>query len=122
MLLYLLGSHADVWRSRLRISDDINVFEKKYAYVDQVELKNNGLVLKLNPRSDGKDVKIRLHVVDERKKAILTYEQQRLPPVPPSGGRWLFKGTIIPGRYTVRVELEDCRAFQAQMLYDDDPF
>lgn len=122
MLIHLLGDAASAWRSKLRISDDINVFEKKYTYVDQVELQGRGISFKLNPRPGGQDVEISISVRASSGKLVVSFGPKLLAPVPPSGGCWIIEWPIVSGSYNVRIVLEGCNAFEADLLYDDLPF
>ena len=62
-LIHALGSHASSWRAKIsRLSTDMQVFDKRYVYVDRVTLQNDGVVFKLHPREDGRDVALALRV------------------------------------------------------------
>jgi len=121
-LLYRLGTQARKWRDRIRVSDDIAVFEKRYTFVEQVELQGGGLYLKLHPRFDGLPVSVTANVSNEIGRSIIAFRNDSLMPVPPSGGRWHIRGNVPNGVYVLRIDLEGHCAFQAEMCLDDLPF
>src|SRR5690606_26389076 len=51
-LLYLLGIDSDYWRPKIKVSDDIRVFNRLLAYVEHVHLSAEGVVVEIHPRND----------------------------------------------------------------------
>jgi len=49
-LLHHLGDAADDWADLIRVSDDMQVFQREYCYVEEVSVANNGVVFRLHPR------------------------------------------------------------------------
>jgi hypothetical protein len=49
-LLCLLGGKQAEWSSRIHISDDLLLFERRHVFVDSVFLSSNGINFQLSPR------------------------------------------------------------------------
>jgi hypothetical protein len=96
--------------------------EKKYTYVEDVALQGDGVVFRLHRRFDGQPIAIRIDVWDHRGIPVRSFFSSSMSPVAPDAERWIVKSTIRPGFYRVRIELEDCCAFDARLLHGDIPF
>lgn len=113
-LLQLLGPHRGLWANRCRVSDALKVFQKTYSFVQDIALTRDGVVFKLNPRQDGRPVKLSIQVWDAAGRFIVRFDNTELPAAPPKG-RWIHKHVFGDGLYRVRVEIEDHLAYDAHL-------
>ena len=123
-LLDMLQEQAQAWASRVRVSDDIRVFEKRYTYVQSVDLSDEGITFSIAPRMSGGDVRISLGVRNaQTNEQVVSLAPQMLRPIPPHENKnWIVKHPIPEGQYRVEIWLEDCKAFSAKMLHESVPF
>lgn len=122
-LLYLIGRNASEWRQRIIVSDDLKVFEKKFAYVESVSLVNEGVVVRFFPRSDRQQISIKVRVENLRNhKVAVEFYRETMEAVPPTARAWLFRGELSEGPHFVSIEIENCVAFQAVLNYTESPF
>ena len=120
-LIHALGSHASSWRDKIQVSDDMQVFDKRYVYVDRVTLQNDGVVFQLHPREDGRDVALALRVWDDVGKRIIDAARS-LNPIPPSNGAWISRCALQPGVYAIQIYLEGSCGFDAHLKLEEDLF
>ncbi|MEM9669938.1 MAG: DarT ssDNA thymidine ADP-ribosyltransferase family protein [Pseudomonadota bacterium] len=81
------------WRSKMRVSDDMKIFDKRYAYVERVYLTNDGVVVSIAPRHDAKDLSIQVFSADDAGNIITNFSRQNISAMPKSGARaWRFPG------------------------------
>jgi hypothetical protein len=106
---------------RIHVSDDLRVFEKRHTFVDTVSLQHDGIVFRLHPTAG--TVAILVEAFDNAGRAITTNKRAELPVVPPNGRvAWRVPANLPNGDYTVRITIEGCRAFEADLLLSDGPF
>lgn len=120
-LLNALGSHSGTWRDKIQVSDDMQVFEKRFTYVDSVTLQGEGVNFQLHPREDGKSVALKVRVWDDTNTRIIDAARESLNPIPPQG-TWIVRHKLEPGIYTVQMHLEECLAFNARLKLEEDLF
>ena len=108
---------AKRWGKIIRVSDDLNVFEKKHIFVDTVSIQNDGVLFKLHPV--GPPVHVRVEVRNGSGRMITSIERKDTPPVAPTGGSWHVRAQLSDGYYRVRIMIEGCRAFDAELLLGD---
>jgi hypothetical protein len=121
MLISGLGSDAGRWASRIHVSSDTSVFEKKYAYVESILLRRDGVVFQLKPRSDLKMVKVALRIVDMEDSHEFTAGPAIIPAVPASGRAYKVDFDLPAQSYRVTLSLEDCTAFEAVLYRSEGP-
>lgn len=119
-LLHLLGAAGNNWRTKIRVSDDIRVFNRLLTYVEHVHLTPDGVIVELHPRNDGQDVKFRLHVMDMGGVIIGQYAKDVFSPIPPDAKLWRIPQAILPGYYLVQIWLEDELAYECELHLGDD--
>ena len=108
---------AKRWANLIHVSDDLNVFEKKYIFVDTVSVQNDGVLFKMHPA--GPPVHVRVEVWDDGGRLIKDVERKDTPPVAPKGGNWRVGAKLSDGCYRVRITIEACIAFDAELLLGD---
>lgn len=120
-LLHFLGDHADRWRGRIQISDDLLVFEKKYVFVEEVSIDQDGVVGAFNPRRDRQKIHVAVQALaSDGKLAIdfLNSSMEARPPAPSS--RWRFPQKLRKGTYLITIRIEGHLAYQSFMTIGAD--
>jgi hypothetical protein len=119
-LLYELGSEARRWRDVIFISDDLRVFEKQYTFVESVSLQHDGVVFRLHPYR--RPILCQIIIWDSVGREIARRSHPELPTVPSGSTAWRESVGLTNDTYRVRINLEECRAFEATLLLEDAPF
>lgn len=125
-LLHLLGEDADRWADLIRVSDDMQVFQKEYCYVEEVSLSTRGVTFRLHPRR--RDAPVRVQV--EARELSTGHLVAQFGPAPlnavPGDGKtkWITPSetALPPGNYGVKLWLEDHLAFEAELSLSPSPF
>jgi hypothetical protein len=97
MLIDALESHSAAWRGKIRVSDDMQVFEKRYTYVNSVTLLSAGLSFELHPRMDGQTVTLGVRVWDDSENRIIDYTNASFTPISREGA-WIVRYNTSPPR------------------------
>ena len=105
-LYHLLGDAREAWAPFCQVSDNLKVFQKEYTFVQVLRLADNGVVFRLNPRNDHKNIHIRINVRDWFGGLIDHFEHDSHAPHPPSLGNWIWKRDFDEGSYMIEVFLE----------------
>ena len=112
------------WGPIIRVSDDLAVFDKRFAYTEVVQLSNDGVVAQFAARQDGRNVVLEL-VCTHRQSGhvVINFRNDDMPLVPTNGARrWIFQGEIHPGSYDVRINIDGCVSYEASLRYEEAPF
>lgn len=117
-LLHLLGNAADQWSERIRVFTEPGLFENRYAYLDTVDGGPDGIRFTIHPRRDGATVAAAMWVWDRDGDRRMHFGPHELDPA----RRWMSRGSLAPGTYVARFELEDCLAYEAPFIVDELPF
>jgi hypothetical protein len=119
-LIHALGELGSRWRSRIVISDDTQMFNRRYAFVEDVGIRTDGVSFQLNPRFDRQPIRIALRVLDARGRQVVNYANQSLQPVPaPPSRKWRVRADLLSGNYLVEIELEGHLAFRSKLSVRD---
>ncbi len=121
MLIDALESHSATWRDTIQVSDDMQVFEKRYTYVDRITLLSQGVNFELHPRMDGQTVALTMRVWDDDGNRIIDYTEASFTPFSREGA-WIVPRKLQPGAYRVQIHLEECLAYNARLLLAEDLF
>lgn len=122
-LLFLLGNGAKKWSDRIKISDDLLVFHRNYAFVEEVVLNKAGIIFKFNPRRDGKPIAVTVKVKEVSAAAnIISYENAAMAPVPAKATRWQIERELKPGTYRVVITIEGHLAYKNRIVVSDKVF
>jgi hypothetical protein len=120
-LLYLLSDTHAKWSGRVLVSDDLKVFQKEHAFVEDVTLSPEGIVFQLNPRLDRKNVKIAINAWNDKKAQVVAFRNADLPTLPdPPNKRWRAAHKLSAGQYRVQILLEDHLAFENELSLGPD--
>jgi hypothetical protein len=119
MLNYELGLLAHDWIDKMIISDDLNVFEKRYSFVQTVDIGHSGVTFKIHPRSDNQDIELRLRIKQGR-ELVSDDNFPRLPAVSKSGTSvWIKRAKLADGDYRVRIDIEGHKAYRNLLTLGD---
>ena len=111
-LLNLLGDQRGRWGDRCYVSDALKVFEKRYSFVQDISLSQQGVVFTLNPRADRRGVRISIQVWDAAGQFVVRFDHPDLAAAPAEGS-WIYNHAFADGVYRVRAEIEDHLAYDA---------
>jgi hypothetical protein len=117
----MLGADSPKWISKIIVSDDLKVFERRYTFVEHVSIVDDGIVFQLNPRYDSMPVSVKMTATDLAGNEVATFsnsEMQARPPAPST--RWRVKKSLPRGTYKVRIDLEGRLAYSASVKHGDE--
>jgi len=106
-LLHLLGADAEKWRSKILISDDLRVFNREYAFVQKAEVTESGLIISINRRHDGKNIKLEATAQTDNGQQILDFCNESISCTPPSGTEWRIINDFDEGRYEIKIKIDN---------------
>lgn len=120
-LAFGLGNDFEKWRDKIIVSDDLRVFERRFAFFQEVSLSPQGISWTLNVRNDGRPINLSMRVTDPSGALVARYDHGEFPATwPPQ--RWLYKHALADGRYHVVATIEGHLAFQSDIDLGDTIF
>ncbi|AUW57080.1 hypothetical protein C1T17_02265 [Sphingobium sp. SCG-1] len=122
-LLHLLGNERERWERFCYVSDALKVFQKEYTFVQELRLTNEGVIFRLNPRRDQRNIHIAINVWNSVGRQVINFTNtdHAAQPAPPAIN-WIWKQKLSDDIYTVEVKLENCLAYQASVMLGDTLF
>lgn len=122
-LLHMLGSDRYKWEKLCFVSDTLKTFQKEYTFVQEFRLTNEGVVFRLNPRSDQKGVAVKIDIWDSYGMKIVDFFNSNHAPYPsPPALYWIWKQNLPDGVYRIEVKLEDNLAYMSEVVLGDTLF
>ena len=113
----MLGNNKDKWKSLCHVSDALKVFQKNYTFVQELKLTSEGVVFRLNLRSDGKNISIRIDVWNSAGVKVVNFFNDDHAPYPNApASSWIWRQVLADDVYTVEVTLEGNLAFRGQIV------
>jgi hypothetical protein len=119
-LLYMLGNERSKWSSKVLVSSDLLLFERRFVFVEDVSLSEKGLIFKLNPRRDPLPVDVEVRIWDAKGTEVLIRRNPNFNILP--NKRWLIQQDLQNGFYLVEIKLEQHLAFRCNLSLGDDLF
>jgi len=110
-LLYLLGTSK--WSNKVDVAKDITVFQREYAFVEEVSLSHEGVSFQLNPRRDRQQIAFSLVARDKNGNVRASFNNPNWNHA--SSKRWITNAELQDGTYTVHIEIENQLAFEAKL-------
>jgi hypothetical protein len=105
------------------ISDALKVFQKEYTFLQTIRLTNDGVIFRLNPRRDLKNISVNIDVWDISGKKVINFVNSDHAPYPnPPASVWIWPQKLTDGLYLVEVKLESERAYKAEITLGDTLF
>ncbi len=117
-LISMLGDKQSDWASRILISDDLLLFERRHVFVESTFLSENGLNFQLSPRVDLKNIAIKISAWDQNQNQVINFNNGDIaarPPAPSTNPRWRVAVNLANGTYLVQIDLEDHLAFKGYL-------
>jgi ssDNA thymidine ADP-ribosyltransferase, DarT len=115
-LLHMLGPVAENWKNRIQISDDLQVFERRFVFVEKVTIDKDGVVAQFSPRRDLQKISVQVHVTNSEGERKLNFNNGAMDATPPAPStRWRFNAKLPNGDYLVDIRLEGQLAFCCHM-------
>lgn len=119
-LLYLLGPRADDWASKILVSEDLSLFDRRFVFLEDVQMLPSGLVFKLSPRPDLGDIQIHAQAWNADNQQVIDYKNAALKSQPPAPSRrWRIAEELPNGTYLVHIDLEGHLAFRGYVKLGD---
>jgi hypothetical protein len=112
-LLHAIGELREEWAPRCYVSDTLKLFEKSYAFVQEVALTPKGITFAFNERRDRRALHVCIEVVASDGTRVIDFEDDAMPARPPNAQRWIVEKKLIPGVYLARITLEGHLAYEA---------
>jgi hypothetical protein len=123
MLLHMLGNARGRWEKYCRVSDALKVFQKEYSFVQDLRLTSDGVIFRINPRQDRRNIAIKIDVWDAAgTKRIDFFNSDHEPHPKPPASTWIYRKKLADGRYLVEVRLENCLAYRGHFDIGDSLF
>jgi len=120
-LAYALGNDLRQWEDRIVVSDDLGVFERRFAFFQELGLSPQGVFWLLNVRNDGQPIKLSIRITDQVGAQVASYDHHEFPARwPPQ--RWLHNHPLPDGRYHVVATIEGHLAFESDIDLGDTIF
>jgi hypothetical protein len=111
-LIHMAGPAGRALRPKIVTSDDVKVFEKRFAFVEKVYASPEGVSFNLNPRHDGAPLKVRVEVRDDRAELVFDQTYNQLLARSENGGGWTSKVALRDGLHSVQIHIDDHLAYQ----------
>lgn len=122
MLIHLLGSDAADWEKRIKISDDLRVFTKRYPFLQELRLSPKGLVFRINPRDDRALLNVEISLTNKSGQQIINFAHDSLRASPQGAPNWMIKSELEAGEYEASVRIDGEIAFRAPLHLVGEPF
>ena len=119
-LLHLLGDNRALWSPKIRTVTQPGYFEAKYAFVESVDLNSDALTVKFHARRHPPMqtwVQVSIQPLDNLLEAT-NFNKQELD----LRKVWNFIFNPIPGRYRVKIWIDDEVAYVSDLEYGEIPF
>ena len=120
--LHKLGAVASHWQPICSVSEELKVFDKRFAFVADIDLSTEGVSFRLNHRHDLKNVSIAIQAYNEQAQCCVDFRNDDFQTYNQSGGRWIFRTELQPSNYLVKVQIENHPAFEGMIRLGDSLF
>jgi hypothetical protein len=121
-LLFMLGGNAAKWTDKILVSDDLRVFQRDFAFVQDVSLSREGLIFKLNPRRNGGTVDVAIDLVNTDGQQVIDFRNTELQPVPLTADRWRVAKVIQDGTYVAKITIDGHIAYHSSLTLGNSLF
>ena len=118
-LIYKLGENAPAWQNRIKVSNDIRVFNRIFCYVEHVHLSREGVIVEFHPRNDGKNIDVEIVAKDKDGRNVAYFKKNDFSAYPKNGKRWRIGADLRDGIYNVTVYLEGEESYSADLVLGD---
>ena len=118
-ILHMLGPAAERWANQCIVSDTLKVFQKDYAFVQEVGLTPKGVTFGCNARRDRANLAIEIEVFDATGSRCVHFVNDEIEARPPDAARWIYNKRIAPGIYLVRMRIDGHLAHESLIPLGD---
>lgn len=118
-LLHQLALEHPRWEKLCQVSEELKVFDKRFAFVNEISLSSEGVSFRINYRHDLKPINISIQVTDQNGKLCADFHNSEFNTLNNSGGRWIFRTPLGPKNYLVRVKIEGQLAYEGMVALKD---
>ena len=120
--LYRLGAASARWQPLCSVSEELKVFDKRFAFLADIDLSTEGISFRLNHRHDLQNVSIAIQAYNEQNQLCADFRNDDFKTYNQSGGRWIFRTDLQPANYMVKVQIEGHAAFEGMIRLGDSLF
>jgi len=120
--LHRLGGAAQRWQPYCSVSEELKVFDKRFAFVVDIDLSTEGISFRLNHRHDLQNVSIAIQAYNEKNQLCADFRNDDFKTYNQSGGRWIYRTQLQPSNYLVKVQIENHPAFEGTIRLGDSLF
>jgi hypothetical protein len=117
--LHALGDVRNKWVDKCIVSDALKLFEKKFAFVQEVSLTPKGLIFAFNERYDRRPLSVQIDAYTQHGARIISFQNEEMAARPQNANRWIIEKPLIGGVYLVRITVEGHLAYEAQISLVD---
>ena len=115
-LLYMIGENRREWENLCHVSDALKVFQKDYTFLQELRLTNEGIIFRLNPRRDRRNISVKIDAWDMTgRKVVNFFNAEHAPQPEPPSLNWIWRQPLADGIYRVEVNLEESLAYKAEV-------
>lgn len=119
-LLYMLGNERQRWANKIKTVTQPGYFNAEFAFVESVDLNSDALTVKFHARRKAPVetwVEVKIKPLDNLLGTIAFERKER-----DLRKRWNFLFQPEPGRYRVRIWIDDELAYVSDLEYAEEPF
>ena len=114
----MLGPAAATWENRIVVQSAPGLFENHYVYLDEVTIASDGVSFRFNPSYAYPTVKTELIVQGVDNAFNHAWGPWQLDP----RKSWKSGQAFADGTYNVKFVIEDCLAYDANLIIESLPF
>lgn len=118
-LLHQLAGERGKWEKYCRVSEELKVFDKRFAFVNELSLSREGVSFRINYRHDLQPVDLRIRAVDAGGKLCIDFHNEKFTTYNTTGGRWIYRVALDPSTYLVQAHIEGHLAYECQVTLED---
>lgn len=120
--LHLLGDLSSEWHDFCSVSEELKVFDKRFAFLNDISLSTEGISFRINHRHDLQPVSLAIQAYDEAGDLCINFKNENFKTYNKSSGRWIYRTALQPSNYLVKVQIENNLAYEGMIRLDDSLF
>lgn len=117
--LHRLDIKRSPWEGLCQVSEELKVFDKRFAFLSEIGLSSEGVSFRINYRHDLKPINISIQVINRNGKLCADFNNPEFSTLNNSGGRWIFRTPLEPSSYLVRVKIEGHLAYESMIALEN---
>lgn len=120
--LHMLGDVASQWHDFCSVSEELKVFDKRFAFLSDISLSTEGISFRINHRHDLQTVSLAIQAYNAAGDLCINFKNDNFTTYNKSSGRWIYRTTLNPSNYLVKVQIENNLAYEGVIRLDDSLF